>query len=116
MEFTNESASTLFHYCFELSDALRPVIGSKQYDSVDKKFWIDKLTELKNIVDGILDNHKITIDDEFIKIAHLRIFSNALNSLLKDSPDINLDGDIINANKITKLALKELYGVELWLV
>jgi len=113
MKFTNESASTLFHYCFELSDALRPVIGSKQYDSIDKKFWIDKLTELKNIVDGILGNNKITIDDEFIKYAHLGIFIQALNSFLIEPLYINWNEDIIKANQITKLALKELYGVEL---
>jgi hypothetical protein len=113
MQFTNESASTLFHYCFELSDCLRPIIGSKQFDEVDPVFWNDKLNELKRIIDGILENDKITIDDEFIKDAHLKIFSQVLNSFLVTNTNQNFEEDIIGANKITKLALKELYGIEL---
>lgn len=55
MQFNLENSSTLFHYCNELADALRGVLNTQQYNSVDQIFWEQKLNELKIIIDNILD-------------------------------------------------------------
>jgi len=113
MEFNQENSSTLFHYCNELADALRGVLNIQQYNSVDQIFWEQKLNELKRIINNILDEEKTeirNITDDFIREAHLRIFSNVLSSTVMEEPYLE---DILNANEITKLALKELYGIKL---
>ena len=110
-----ENTLKLYHYCTEIADALRPFLNTPDiYSQADPAFWLPKLTEFKEIIRGMLPpdmKMEFSITPEFIKEAHLRIFSNILSQQNLN----NLDSftQILMANNITKQAIKELYGVEL---
>ena len=55
MQLTQENTTLLFHYCKEIADALRPILGTEQFDNVDKNYWIEKLSEFKEILLQILE-------------------------------------------------------------
>jgi hypothetical protein len=80
MKLTQENSILLYHYCTEIADALRPILNTKQFDNVDENYWIEKLSEFKNILLQILESETFPspapiplIDPEnpFLKLANI---------------------------------------------
>lgn len=121
MELTEHKARELYHFCNETADALRPVLNSNNPE-LNESYWTSTLQNFVKVIESILQPGLnidfIKVDETFIKDAHLRIFTNALNSMLPDhfsnlNPKETIGTTVIISNQIAKLALKELYGVEL---
>ena len=116
MNFNVETTSTLFHFCNELANALRAPLNTGKFQDMDVEYWQDKLTEFKIVIDSILNNDKkilsLEMTPEFINNAHLEIFTKLLLKLEFDSMELN-KSIIVYCNDLTKLAMIELYGVEL---
>ena len=54
MELNQESASTLFHYCNEMANALRGVLNTNKYNDIDKAYFEEKLIQFVKIIEDIL--------------------------------------------------------------
>jgi hypothetical protein len=121
MELTEHKARELYHFCNETADALRPILNM-QNPNPSESYWISTLQNFIKVIESILQPGLnidfVKVDETFIKDAHLRIFSNTLNSMLPDhfsnlNPKETINTTVILSNQIAKLALKELYGVTL---
>ena len=55
MEFTKENILHLHHYCVEIADALRPILGTHNYNNAEPTYWIPKLTQFEKIISDILE-------------------------------------------------------------
>lgn len=113
-------ATALFQSSNELANLLRGGLNTSDFSQLDAEKFTSKLQAFKQIIETILEDNKgfKVVDEYFIKEAHLRIFSQALNSILPDryshlNPNETIQASILQANLISKLSLKELYGVEL---
>lgn len=55
LKFNPTNVATLYHYLFELSDQLRPVIGKNNYDDINEEHFTQKLDELKQVIDNCFE-------------------------------------------------------------
>jgi len=121
MILTKENTLHLYHYCVEIADALRPFLNIHNYNDADPSFWIPKLTQFEKIISDILQLSEKPSDEveflksdynpNFIREAHLRIFTNIISGEIFGLDDAAEHFQA--ANELTKQALKILYGVEL---
>lgn len=57
-----EKIATLYHYCFEFQNQLRPILNTKQMDRINHKHFNSKLIEFKNIIDDVLETPKVEVE------------------------------------------------------
>ena len=117
MEMNQESASTLFHYCNEIANALRGVLNTHKFEDMDQSFWNSKLSEFKIIIEDILGDDP-TIKEGFQKANHIlatrdKIFCQTLKSLIKNQPDLKVERCIEISNDVANDSIEKLYGVKL---
>jgi len=109
MQLTQENSTLLFHYCKEIADALRPILNTKQFDNVDENYWIEKLSEFKNILLQILETENLPspapVTDRYINI-----LNSTLQSLLNNIPGYPITNReaIVTAFDITEEVMAKL--------
>ena len=109
MQLTQENTALLFHYCKEIADALRPILNTKQFNNVDDNYWIEKLSEFKNILLQILETETFPppapVPDQYVNI-----LNSTLQSLLNNIPGYPLSNReaIVTAFDITEEVMAKL--------
>lgn len=94
MKFDEHNSVVLYHYFKELSDALRPVLNTKNYEGVDQDFWIEKLSELKTIINGIIYSDQVAPTPEHNDLENI---FNGFIPVLKTYQDNQLKNDLFKA-------------------
>jgi len=74
MELNKENSLHLYHYCSEITDALRPILNTPDLP-INNEYWFDTLLRFRTLIDGILGEKSV----EFTKL-----FTTILNGLLSN--------------------------------
>ena len=109
MQLTQENTTLLFHYCKEIAAALRPVLNTKQYNNVDENYWIEKLSEFKEILLQILEIENLPSPAP-VTNQYINILNSTLQSLLNNIPGYPLSNReaIVTAFDITEEVMTKL--------
>lgn len=65
MKFTEENSLKFFHYLTSLTDGMRPVLNTKDFENINPEYWEKSLNEFQVIISDILEN-KPKIQSSFL--------------------------------------------------